>query len=748
MHGQSGQPSVDVSASFGVSSLLKQLEVLDGNEYRAALNQYNLKDTSGKLLGDFGGDFDAMDEILREAFTQSYNVAVGGGNENGKFRVSLGYLDQEGIVKESQFTKYTANLTSSFKLLTSRKLGIDFNLLVSGTDEDIVPISNDAGFTGSLIGQALQWNPTHALIKPGTDSAWIDPAVGNTTVNPLAMLNAYDAKLTENVVIASFAPSYKLTDWLEYKFLYSVTRRTGKGKGEVKRWINIDGINGKGVAGIENEEETTQQFTNTLSFNKDIGTNFHLNAVVGYEYLKFDNKSNGEFATDFTDAGNLHYYDIMQYSTQTSRNIFSYANPTTELQSYFGRAILNYNDRFLLTATLRSDGSTKFGENNKYGYFPSVALAWNVMKESFMEGSWVINNLRLRVGWGQTGNQEFPSGASKRRYAFGQQSITQQNFENPDLKWETSTTTNAGVDFSIIGDRIWGSIDYFYKKTTDVLFEQTVAQPGPEGIKYWINLPGNIVNNGLELSIFGSIIRSRDMNWNIGVNASFLDNEVEGIVGYYETGALHGQGISGATAQRLVSGQPLNVFYLPKYEGIDKTTGQANYTGGDPASNKFYVGSPNPKTLLGISTDFTYKRWSAYVNMNGTFGHYLYNNTANTVLPIGNLGTRNIAKNLIGGDVKEDASNPITPSTRYMEKGNYLKMANATISYAFGSLGKSFRNVVVSLTGQNLFIITDFTGFDPEVNTDKQVGGIPSLGIEYTPYPPSRTFLIGVNFSL
>jgi len=274
-----------------------------------------------------------------------------------------------------------------------------------------------------------------------------------------------------------------------------------------------------------------------------------------------------------------------------------------------------------------------------------------------------------------------------------------------------------------------------------------IAAPGPTGGKIWFNIPGNIVNKGVEVTLYGGLIRSKDMNWNMGLNLSFLKNNVEGILGFYETGALHGQGISGATSQRLVSGQPLNSYYLPIFESIDKTTGQGIYTGGDPANNKFYVGSPNPTTLVGFSTDFQYKKLTLFVNLNGNMGHKLYNNTANTVLPIGNLGTRNIAKSIIGGSVKEDASNPITPSTRYLEKGDFLKLANATVSYAVGKVGV-FRNLNISLTGQNLFVITKFTGFDPEVNTDKNVGGVPSLGIEYTPYPTARTILLGLNFSL
>jgi iron complex outermembrane receptor protein len=230
------------------------------------------------------------------------------------------------------------------------------------------------------------------------------------------------------------------------------------------------------------------------------------------------------------------------------------------------------------------------------------------------------------------------------------------------------------------------------------------------------------------------------------VNTSFLENKVEGLSGFYETGELRGQGFSGVRAQRLVAGQPLNVWYLRRFEGIDKSTGQSIYA--DGGNTLYYSGSPNPKVLLGFSTDFSYKKFSAIINMNGARGHYIFNNTAASVLGIGNLPTRNIAKALIGTGVKENIANAPAPSTRNLEKANFLKLTNATLSYRIGNIGRSLRNMNISLTGQNLFVITKYTGFDPEVNTEGGVSGIPSFGIEYIPYPSARTFVIGVNFSL
>jgi iron complex outermembrane receptor protein len=736
--GKSGVPQVDFSASAGLSNVLKKLEVLSADEYRKALDDY------GQASGDFGSSVDAFDAITRTALTQNYNVAIGGGTDNGRYRLSIGYLDQKGVIETSEMKKITASLTSSFKFLQSKKLGLDFNVLVSQTSEDIAPISAFVGFEGNLISQALQWNPTHDLIKPGTDSAWIDPAVGATTINPLAQLRYYNDNAKVNSIVASIAPSYKITDDLEYKFLYSVTRQSGVRRGYINRILNAQGILDRGGAFIQDEEETNTQLTNTLNYNNQVTSDLSINALIGHEWLTFDSRGHGMNGFDFTNVG-LSYYDYLQYTTQNDRSIGSFASPTTELQSFFARAIINYKDKYLFTGTFRADGSTRFGENNKYGYFPSVGVAWNISQEDFLTGNTFVNNLKLRASWGKTGNQEFPSGASLNRFGFGQQTISQTNYGNEDLKWESSTTTNVGIDFSILNDRIGGSVDYFYKKTTDVLFEQNIVQPAPGG-KIWINLPGYVLNKGWEVVLNGNIMSKRDLSWNLTANASFLDNVVEGLAGFYETGELRGQGFSDVRAQRLIAGQPLNVWYLRRWEGLDKATGQSIYT--DEGNTLFYSGSPNPKMLLGLSTDFSYKNFTATINMNGTFGHYIFNNTAASVLGIGNLGTRNIAKALIGGDVQEAISNAPAPSTRNLEKGNYIKMANASLAYRFGNIGNNLRNVTVSLTGQNLFVITNYSGFDPEVNTDAGFGGIPSLGVEYIPYPSARTVLLGVTFSL
>jgi iron complex outermembrane receptor protein len=733
--GSSGAPKIDFTTQVGVANMLRQIKVLDAAGYRDALKEYNL------TSGDFGGDVNAMDEITRSAFTQNYNLAVSGGNENGKYRLSVGYMNQEGVIIESGFKKITANLASSFKFTESKRLGLDFNIIFGNTLTDQAPIGNTSGFQGSLIGQALQWNPTHPLRKPN-DSIWVNNQLGATTINPLAMIAAYSDKTSLNNIIANISPSYKILKNLEYRMLYAVNYSTAERRSSIRNWLNFTG--NLGSAQIGNNRSVNQTLTHTLSYTPQLTKNINMNAVIGYEYLRYDFKGSGMQANRFFDYPQLDYTNYMQNSPAADRNVFSYAPPVSEIQSLFARAQFSFGDRFILMGTVRRDGSSKFGANNKYGIFPAVSGAWNISNESFVSSSKAISNLKLRASWGVTGNQEFPSGVSQRTVAIGIGDNTSvNNFENPDVKWETNTMVNVGLDFGFASNRITGSVDWFNRKTTDPLFAATPVAPAPASGVIWQNLPASIVNTGVELALNFNLIRTENVSWNLGGNIAFLQNEVKDLNGSYQTGALNGQGISGATSQLIVGDQPLNVYYLRKFEGFDKTTGQSIYADNEKL---FYSGSPNPTRVYGITTDLTWKKLFASANMNGAAGHYLYNNTANSVINVGNLGTRNISAAIPG--TGENLSNAIAPSTRYLEKGDYLKLANATIGYRIGNLGNAFKNVTVTLTGQNLFVITKFTGFDPEVNVDKNVNGIPSAGIEYIPYPTARTILLGLTFGL
>ncbi|MDI9365198.1 MAG: SusC/RagA family TonB-linked outer membrane protein [Flavobacterium sp.] len=741
--GQSGQPKIDFGGSAGVSSIAKKIKVLNADQFKQALTYYGVSSTN-----NYGGNVDALDAILRSATTQSYNAAFSAGTENAKYRLSTSVLDQQGIVRKNDFKKYSASLSANFKMLDSKKLGLDFNIITSQYIENNAPVTNNAGAAGSLIGQALQWNPTLAL-KIGDSLVNVG---GNSIINPLGMSEAYNDNSKVTSVLASLSPYYKFNSWLEYRMLYSINYSTGIRRASIQQKINLADVVGKGWASVGNSELITSQITHTLNFNKAVAKDLNLNAVVGYEYLKYQNK--GSSQSGFGPAGGgfgnygLDYTNYLQFSDPGSRGISSYIDPSSEIQSFFARAIFSYKGKYTLSATMRADGSSKFGVNNRYGYFPSISGAWNVSKENFFKSN-LINDLRVRASWGKTGNQEFPAGSAQAKYSFtGPGAVNQVNNPNPDLKWQSDVQYNFGIDFSILKNKIFGSIEYFNKTTTDLLYPTIPIQPAPPGsVATWKNLDGQVINKGFEVSLNAAIIRSNDFNWDFGINASFIDNKVQNLSAIIPTGELSGQGITGTYSQTIRNGAPINSFFTKHFEGFDKATGLAIYT--EDGYTRYLLGNPNPTTILGITTSVSYKKLTATLNFNGSFGQKIYNNTLNNVINVGSInGGRNIALSVFQDPIKESFANPVTASDRFIENGGYLKLANLTLNYNLGAVGKVFKAANVYVNGQNLLIFTKFTGFDPEVNVDKNVNGVPSVGIEYTPYPSARTFTFGVNFSL
>jgi TonB-dependent starch-binding outer membrane protein SusC len=747
--GQSGVAKIDFAMSTGFSKIAKRIKVLDAGQFRQALTYYGLSNANDK-----GASVNALDEILQTGVVQNYSVAISGGNENAKFRVSLGALDQTGIVKHTGIKKYSANISANFKFLESKKLGLDINILPSQYSENIAPISNNAGSRGSLIGNALQWNPTEKLIVRNYNNTAdsFNVVRGGDLINPVALNEAISDRSKVTTVLASISPYYKFHKSLEYRFLYSVNYGTGLRRTTIQPFINFNDVLDKGRAIIASNELTTQQFTHTLNFNQGIAKDLNLNAVVGYEYLKYSNTGYnfGGYGAAGGGFGNygLDFTNYIQYTNPSNRTVGSFADPSYEIQSYFARAVVNFKDKYLITGTFRADGSSKFGANNKYGYFPSFSAAWVVSKENFFKVD-AINSFKLRAGWGKTGNQEFPSGSAQRRYNFGSDgtSLNISNNANEDLKWQSDRQFNVGADLTILNNRITVTMDYFNKNTSDLLFPTEPLQPAaPGGAITWKNIDGNIINKGFEALVNATIIDKKDFSVNIGVNATFIKNTVSNLKGNIVTGELSGQGISGTRVEQLSNGYPINGFFTKKFAGIDKATGQSIYPDGDLIS---YAGSPNPSTLLGLSTTVQYKKLSLTANMNGAFGQLIYNNTLNNVINVGSINNgKNIAVSVFQDPVKESFANPVSGSTRFLEKGNYLKMANATLAYAVGNLGKAFKGINVYVTGQNLFVITKYTGFDPEVNIDKSVSGTPSVGIDYIAYPSARTVTFGLNFSL
>ncbi|MEO8405003.1 MAG: SusC/RagA family TonB-linked outer membrane protein, partial [Chitinophagaceae bacterium] len=392
--GQSGPAKIEVSAVSGVAGVMRKIDVLSANEYRSALTAYNAPKS------DSGASIDPFKEITHSAVTQNYSVAFSGGGENGKYRASFLYADQEGIVRKTGLRKYVANFNAQHRFLNN-KLSLDFNLTAANTSEKLAPISNDAGSTGNIISLALIWNPTLLLQRANGLYNQVNPS-GQT--NPLALSEAFNDITNQTVLLTNISAGYKITSDLEYRLLLGLNYETGQRKEELMGWLaGFSGPTG-GAANISNSKLFSQTVTHTLNYNKKINENLSLSALAGYEFWKTALEGNTTFAskfnlnqTQFTVLPNYHYYDNIQAGDQANLRSASFKDPSVELQSYFARASLNYQDKYLLTATVRTDGSSKFGKNNKYATFPSIAAAWNITNEDFMKKNTLFDALKLRV---------------------------------------------------------------------------------------------------------------------------------------------------------------------------------------------------------------------------------------------------------------------------------------------------------------------------------------------------------------
>ena len=434
-----------------------------------------------------------------------------------------------------------------------------------------------------------------------------------------------------------------------------------------------------------------------------------------------------------------------------------------------------FDGKYLLTATLRADGSSKFGENNKYGYFPSFALGWNIARESFMSNT-PFNNLKLRASWGQTGNQEIPSKITQLSftesknnndtYPLSPDATTLDDYPfgtiftrlaNPDIQWEISTQFDLGIDFGLFGDRIVGTLDYFNKVSENILLEVVPADPIQPTATFWTNVEDmEIVNSGVELSLEYRNNPRSDFQYSIGGNLTFIDNEVRNSpFAVLTTGAATGAGQTGATINGYINGEPIGAFYMKEFAGIGddglNSFRDINNDGQVLENDRSVVGTALPNLLYGFYLNMEYKGFDLAVNFNGVSGNKIYNHTTMSLFQKGSLASSFNTTDFAVEFPEEDITNSNEVSTRYLEDGSFLRLNNATLGYTARpgqwGMGDWVQNLRLSITGQNLFVITDYSGYDPEVNTGGSIGGVQTFGIDRFTYPRARTILLGLNVS-
>jgi hypothetical protein len=408
-------------------------------------------------------------------------------------------------------------------------------------------------------------------------------------------------------------------------------------------------------------------------------------------------------------------------------------------------------NKLIITATVRSDGSTKLGANNKYDYFPSVGIAYKVVENK--DG--IVNDFKIRGNFGKTGNQEFNPNSAISRGSYGLNgTLNVDSNANADLKWETTQSYGVGADFEMFNNRLTGSVDYFQKDTKDLIFPVPAAatQPGPPSPRFK-NLPGNLLNKGFEVSLNYKVIDREDFSWDVSGNASFLSNKITNFAGFISTGGINGQGLSGAYAQVITNDKPIYSYYMYEWRGYD-ASGNSIYA--DAAGNDTSLGTaaksvldkqPIPKINMGFNTNFTYKNFDLGASFYGAFGHYIYNNTANAYFFKGAfLGGRNTTEE--AATSPQAQGDPNSPSTKYLEKGDFLRLGNLTFGYTVrGAILDKLKmsNARLYVNASNLFVITGYSGTDPEVDTDKSLNGVPSAGMEYLSYPRDKSVSVGLN---
>ncbi|NEU08514.1 SusC/RagA family TonB-linked outer membrane protein [Flavihumibacter sp. R14] len=735
-----GNQGIQFGALTSVSTIAKRYDLLSPGAFLPAVAATGA-DASAV---DFGGNTDWQDEILRTGVSQNFNLGFGGANKGLTYRASFGYDNQNGTVKSSSLQRFTGRINAA-QLLLKDKLKLEVQFTASNIQNDYAPITDNAGFQGSLIGAVLQANPTVPV--KNADGTYGTPGGGFR--NPVSMLEIIYDDDNINRYLGNFGASYTFAKNFTYRGSFGFDnsdskretfydpRLNGYNDGQSIRGLNISNVSGNGRGVTQNLKLASHLTEHTLIYDRAFTENTTLNVLGGYSYQQFKNNPLNEVAWT-TQTPNVLVQDMSAFQNRTP--LFG-DSTKSELQSFFGRAKLNLHDKYLITGTVRVDGSSKFGENNKYATFPAFAVRWKIMNEDFAPKD-MFDDLSLRLNYGITGNQEFPAYASLAiKQANFNGSTTTITAASPDLKWETTTQYGFGIDFAILKNKLSGTLDYFNKSTEDLLFLQDYAQPAAIP-RRWVNLPGKVINSGVEVGLNFDAVRKDKFTWDLQYNMTFLDNEVKDFGNRNViTGNIHGQGLSGAYSQVITNGAALASFNVPIFGGYD-ANGLGIYPNGDLGS---IVGSAIPTFTAGLTNNFTFGKFNANFFLNAATGFFLYNNTANAYFLKGNLATgRNVTTDVANSI--ENALNSGEVSTRFVEKGDFLRLSNVNLGYTFDvSNMKTFKSLRLSVSGQNLFVITDYSGLDPEINTNKERNGVPSRGIDYTAYPTARTFSFGIN---
>jgi TonB-dependent starch-binding outer membrane protein SusC len=780
--GKGAKGSFNFGATTSVNSTASRYELLNAKDFIEGVIAQNIKlgkdpalarsDAEASLNKGFSTDW--QDEIFRTAISQNYNLGWGFARNGTSLRLSASYDDQQGVIKNSYLKRITVRGNFSQTFLSNKKLKLEITTNYSNLKNSYAPNSNNAGYQGSLIGAAIRFNPTFPVIDTATGKY----SINGDLRNPVAMLNYTDDKDNINRILASIALSYKITNDLVFKTSFGYDHASGvrrsftdprlENAGDNKMVIfGVDygnGTGGNGRAVVNNDKSRNMVFENFLTYNKVFNSRHDINAVLGTSFQRSVIESDGDvywgLNTPVVNPADVFTKDISSFKKTAASRVPDYQQ--SDLNSAFARINYTLDDKYLFTATGRVDGSSKFGKNNRYGFFPAFGAKWRISNEKFASGlKNTFSDFSLRANYGIIGSQDglgaYSSQNLNKTWITSSPGATPvvygtkiENQGNDNLKWEQATTTSIALDWATANRRFSGTIEYYNTDRKNLIF----FGPVPGGFSatsfYYSNLPGIVNNKGLEVSLNYQVVKSEKFNWDVNYNMTFLSNKITGlptqpVPTVFYTGEVNGPGLSGAYAQVIQNNYPLFSWYMLDFIALDKD-GLPTYVKNEAGVNKLDVlnKSALPTFTAGLTNNFSFGRMSASIFINAVRGFYVYNNTANGHFLAGILKNGgNVASSVVAS-----GENPLangSPSTRFLEKGDFVRLSNVLISYDFKIKSKHIKSLTANISGQNLALFTSYTGLDPEVNVDKTRSNVPSRGFDYAAYPKSRTFSLGVN---
>ena len=723
--GRPGELSLTYSASTSSSSITKKLDLMDAAGFKSYASSI------GVDIEDGGANTDWQDEILRSAVSTNHNISFSAGTQQTQYRASISYLDQQGILLNSERQRISTRLNVRHTMLDN-KLKLGLKVSPSFSNRNNTPYNQRAGYFGGVFTNVLKFNPTYPV--KNADGSYYEYAT-TTIRNPVALLNEI-SDVGENLrVLTSATAEYELISGLNAKVTLGLDRESyNRNIYEPNSLPYAASIGGQ--ASVQNTQRKNDHFNTTLNYS-----NSSLNVLAGYEFQEFTNSGFGATTKGFvTDAW---LYNNMGGATDFTTAPYSFKNQN-RLVSFFGRVAYSMGGKLNVMATLRREGSSRFGDDNKWGVFPSASVGFRV-----------TDDIKLRASYGVAGNQEIGNyrslvtlGSGANAVIGGQllSGVAANQLANPDLKWETTSDINFGVDFALMDNKITGSVDMYSKTTEDMLVEVNVPQPAVVTTK--LDNVGSVENSGLEFFINSVNMSTKDMSWNTSFNFSTNKNNVVSLgkdVEYIVTGQVGGAGLSGVQAAIIKPGEPFGTFFGYELSGYDADGQEILSTDGGPLGDgRRILGSPHPDYTFGMTNqinfgniDFSFYIWSVQGNeiLNNT--RLEYQRPSN---PFNNINLFSETADDVNNGLGSEAAVALTD--KFIEDGSFIRLQNVTIGYTLKT--GQFKNLRFYLSADNLITLTDYSGFDPEVST---ISGL-AEGIDYTNYPKAKTISFGINVGL